>query len=71
MSQEVVLKRFRKDCKNLRKRLRRVSNKKQTYPHDEETRQEYLTVKRQYKSMLQHKRQRYQEYSNTRTRQNK
>ena len=52
---------FDKDCKNLRKRLRRISNKKQTYPHDEETRQEYLTVKRQYKSMLQHKRQRYQD----------
>ena len=46
---------FDKDCQNIRKRLRHISNRKQAHPHNEEMRLEYLAVKRQYKSMLRHK----------------
>ena len=52
---------FDKDCQNIRKRLRHISNRKQAHPHNEETRLEYLTVKRQYKSMLRHKKQKHQD----------
>ena len=50
---------FDKDCQNIRKRSRHISNRKQAHPHNEETRLEYLTVKRQYKSMLRHKKQKH------------
>ena len=52
---------FDKDCKNIRKRWRYISNRKQAHPHNEETRLEYLTVKRQYKSMLRYKKQKHQD----------
>ena len=50
---------FDKECQNIRKRSRDISNRKQAHPHNEETRLEYLTVKRQYKSMLRHKKQKH------------
>ena len=52
---------FDKECNHLRKRLRYISNRKQAYPRDERTRQEYLTIKRHYKFILRHKRQRHQD----------
>ena len=51
---------FDHHCQNIRGKLRHISNKKQKNPLNEQTRLEYLSVRRQYKHLLRQKKQKYQ-----------
>jgi len=51
---------FDHHSQNIRAKLRDISNKKQKNPLNEQTRLEYLSVRRQYKHLLRQKKQKYQ-----------
>ena len=52
---------FDSDCSNVRKLLSRLSHKTHKNPFDEQTRLEYMSVRRQYKQLLRHKKLKYRD----------
>lgn len=50
---------FDSDCSNVRKLLSRLSHKTHKNPFDEQTRLEYMSVRRQYKQLLRDKKLKY------------
>ena len=52
---------FDSDCSNVRKLLSRPSHKTLKNPFDEQTRLEYMSVRRQYKQLLRDKKLKYRD----------